>query len=94
MMVMSMSPEEQKQFWEMNSQVKSLFNVIIGDPLNKQPGFAERLNSIEEKQDAMDSKLKRLTYMFIGIGIGVMIGAAIFGYLSWKQVADVINKVK
>jgi hypothetical protein len=91
---MSMDPEEQKQFWSMQSKIDSLFNVIIGDPLNKQPGFAERLNGIELKQEAMDSKIKRLTFIFIGIGIGILIGGAIFGFLSWKQVAEAIKMVK
>jgi len=94
MNVMSLTPDEQKDFWKMQSQLASLFNVIIGDQLNKQPGFAERLNNIEDKQDGMDGKLRQLTYIFIGIGIGVLIGAAIFGYLSWKQVAEVIKMAK
>lgn len=93
-MQMALTPDEQAKFWEMQAKVSSLFNVIIGDPLNKRPGFAERLNTIEDKQDGMDSKLRRLTYIFIGIGIGVLIGAAIFGYLSWQQVAETIKLVK
>lgn len=91
---MAMDPEEQRQFWSMQAKIDSLFNVIIGDPLNKKPGFAERLNSIELKQDAMDSKIKRLTFVFIGIGIGVLIGGMIFGFLSWKQVEDIVKMVK
>lgn len=93
-MQMALTPDEQEEFWEMRAQIKSLFNVIIGDPLNRRPGFAERLNKIEDKQDGMDSKLRRLTYIFIGIGIGVLIGAAIFGYLSWQQVAEAVKLVK
>jgi hypothetical protein len=90
---MSMTPDEQKEFWHMQSQVSSLYNVIIGDPLNKQPGFAERLINIERKQDGMESKIRRLTLLLIGIGIGIAIGGALFGFLSWKQVADAIKVV-
>jgi hypothetical protein len=93
-MLMAMSPEEQKQFWEMQAQIKSLYNVIIGDPLNQLPGFAERLNGIEQGQKKMDASVKRLTWIAIGVGIGVLIGGAIFGFLSWKQVGDIIKFVK
>jgi hypothetical protein len=93
-MQMAMSPDEQREFWEMQAQIKSLYNVIIGDPLNKQPGFAERLNRIEEIQHKMQGRVKRLTWIAMGVGIGVLIGGAIFGFLSWKQIADVIKLVR
>lgn len=91
---MAMTPEEQKQFWDMQAQMKSVYNVLVGDPLNKLPGMAERLNSIESRVIATEGKIKRLTWIAIGVGIGVAIGGAIFGFLSWKQIGEVVNLIK
>ena len=91
---MAMSPEEQERFWRMEAKMDSIFNVIKGDPLNGQPGFAERLNNIEGAQRLVNEKLRRLTYIAMGIGIGILIGGAIFGFLSWKQIAEVVKFVK
>lgn len=89
-----MSPEEQKEFWKMQSQISSLYNVIIGDSLNKLPGFAERLNAMEERQNKAEEKMKRLTWIVVGVGIGILIGGAVFGFLSWKQLGDAIKLIK
>lgn len=91
---MAMSPDEQKEFWKMQSQISSLYNVIIGDSLNQQPGFAERLNNMERRQNVSEEKMRRLTWIVIGVGIGILIGGAVFGFLSWKQLGDAIKLIK
>lgn len=105
MMEIAMTNDERKEFRTMQSQVSSLYNVIIGDPLNKQPGFAERLNKMEAKQEELDEAqkeqnrimrqgMKQVKLIVICIGIGIVIGGVIFGWMTWQQALDALKSVK
>jgi hypothetical protein len=102
---MSMSPEEQREFWEMQAQIKSVFNVIIGDKMDGRPGLAERMINIERMVDKIEDGLTEHTrliasvkrswkHILLALGIGILIGGLIFGWLTWRDAVEGVKFVK
>lgn len=87
-------PTQEQQLLKMQQDIRDILFLIKGSGLSKEPGLVDRLIAIEEKQDAMEAKVKKLTNVLIGIGIGLVASGVIFGFVSWSDLAKIIKAIK
>lgn len=102
MLVMAMTHEEQERFEEienkvnimydgyqsMKAQVSSIYNVITGlDPMNKHLPLMERISKLERSQWVVK-------VVIIAFGIGLLVGALVFGAITFKQFVEAVKTVK
>lgn len=51
----------------------------------------EQVKKIEDRLQAIETKITRIQSIVIGIAIGVAIGAVIFGVISFKEFFNIVK---
>jgi subtilase family serine protease len=102
MLTMAMTHEEQERLEEieskvnemhqgyqsMKAQVSSIYNVITGqDPMNKHLPIMERVAKLERSQWVVK-------VVIVAFGIGLIVGALVFGAITFKQFVEAVKAVK
>lgn len=102
---MAFTHEEEQRIRKMEAQMQSMYNVIVGDPMTEQPGFAKRLNNIEERVGRLEAKIDEHNRLFqsvkrswkhilLALGIGILIGGLVFGWLTWRDAVEGVKIIK
>lgn len=97
-----MTPLEREQFedmkekvetmydsWlNMKAQVSSIYNVVTGnDPYNKHKPLLERVSRLERSQWVV-------RVVIIAFGIGLFVGALVWGAITFRQFVEAVKTVK
>lgn len=80
--------ELMKRIDKMDAMIRSVFNVIKGeDEFSKQIPLMERIARLEQGQ-------KVVKIIIISFGIGLLVGALIWGVITFRQFYEAVTKVK
>lgn len=103
---MPFTHDEEKRLQKMESQLSSMYNVIVGDDrMDKRPGFAERMIHVEETIEDLKDKIDEHTrlimsvkrswkQLLIALLIGFIVGGIIFGLFTLKDAKNAIDIMK
>jgi hypothetical protein len=104
---MAMDERERQEFDRMKEQLRSMYTVIVGNPdiPDAPPGIPTRLTQQEKELRLMRIDLddiRRQIASFKGgwkrtlitLVIGLLIGAVLFGLITWSDALKAYNIVK
>lgn len=84
---------EQERDWlrKIDSSVERISYRLEGDERTRQPGIIQRMDEHEERLEKIESIQKRILNIIIGIAIGLVIWAAIFGVMGIREAVNLVK---
>lgn len=89
-----MTPEEQNRLKIMEEHLKDIHRLLTGDPLSKTPGFIEEFREVKDRLESIETQMRKIKAIAIGVAVGVLIGGFFFGLVSWDSFIKWIKELK
>ena len=76
---------------EEKAMITELYREVIGNEKTRSPGLHARLFEIERRMDKTEDRQHQILNWIKGAVVGIILSATLFGYLSLKEVFNLIK---